>query len=198
MARYFKAKNKRECFRINYPMDERPVLLYGEKSYKIINLSERGIKLILHKDQNFTVQKKISSKLMIGEEHGYLVKGKIIIPSGAKLIYRFKLNSGEKQQLLLAQKNEKNIAFDIAGIIRSDFDLENCELHFPKNQDFLIKSLPDIDAFIEFKNGSQRIFISGKIIRTTLKNIILHLDIGISSKKIADQQRYLIRSGKIR
>lgn len=46
MTDYYQGSNTRECYRIEYPSKDRPVLKTEDAEYTLLNLSEKGAKFI--------------------------------------------------------------------------------------------------------------------------------------------------------
>lgn len=59
MAEYYKGSNTRECYRIEYPSKDRPVLKTEEAEYTLLNISEKGAKLIDLKERPAKIGQEI-------------------------------------------------------------------------------------------------------------------------------------------
>ncbi len=179
-------ENKRESFRITYPKDDRPVLYLGGKSYEIIDISEKSIKLDTNEDDFFDFY--LDATLYLMGDKNFRCNGivKMIDDKKASLQFLklFPVNMFEQSELLYhsiikIDSNEYRI-----------IDITEKEVIFECDQHVLYKLT--YKAKIVF-HDEESLTISGKIIRGGKSGIVLFLPKAtIPFPRIVKEQQYLI------
>ncbi len=72
------AEQRREYFRLEYPMSYRPSLKMGGKVFDVVEVSECGIKFLLPKQHSFGVDQKIKANIQFYDEEVFPCEGYII------------------------------------------------------------------------------------------------------------------------
>ena len=73
----YKKKNKRELYRIAYPVNDRPILKLLGNEFEVINISEKGIKFICKQCTEFTIDAEVKCTLTFRDHESFLLEGKI-------------------------------------------------------------------------------------------------------------------------
>ncbi len=80
------SKQKRQYFRIEYPVDERPTLVIGSESLEVVDTSERGMRVLPAKGSPVPTHIKGTLKFRDGSE--CMVAGQVVrqAPDGSLVI----------------------------------------------------------------------------------------------------------------
>jgi len=71
-------ENRREHYRIRYPLRFRPVFKYTGKKFEIIDISESGIKFFCENTEDFTAGQEVKGTLMFNDGTSMIIKGNIL------------------------------------------------------------------------------------------------------------------------
>jgi len=71
-------KNKREFYRIRYPLNFRPILKLAANAYEVIDISEKGIKFFCKKLYELKSNIEVEFKITFHDNESLNLKGKIL------------------------------------------------------------------------------------------------------------------------
>jgi hypothetical protein len=72
-----KETNKRELYRITYPVNDRPILKLQGNEFEVINISEKGIKFICKQCSEFKIDVAVQCTVTFRDNTSFLLEGKI-------------------------------------------------------------------------------------------------------------------------
>ena len=72
--------SRREYYRLNYPVNDRPEFRYKNLNFKISNLSEKGLKFITNAKHNinFNINDQIAGRIYFKDGNTALISGQVI------------------------------------------------------------------------------------------------------------------------
>ncbi len=73
-----KEKNKRELYRITYPVHNRPILKLLGNTFEVINISEKGIKILCTQCSGFKIDVAVQFTLTFRDNKSFSLEGKIL------------------------------------------------------------------------------------------------------------------------
>ncbi|MBM4250812.1 MAG: PilZ domain-containing protein [Deltaproteobacteria bacterium] len=113
MAKSDIEQNQREHYRINYPELERPQLQVGKVVYKVLDVSERGIRFLLPAQHGHIENQVVKGTLVFRSGKRVAIEGKIIRIMPLELTCSLHLKRSiplayimEEQRILLQKYNE--------------------------------------------------------------------------------------------
>ncbi|NOZ68617.1 MAG: PilZ domain-containing protein [Deferribacteres bacterium] len=74
----YSGRNRREHYRIRYPLTGRPRLTISDKEYEVIDLSESGLKFLCREVDEFTAGAAVRVTITFNDGESLHVKGKIL------------------------------------------------------------------------------------------------------------------------
>ena len=74
----YKENNKRELYRITYPVNDRPILKLLGNEFEVTNISERGIKFICKQCSEFKIDLEVKFTLIFHDNESFLLEGRIL------------------------------------------------------------------------------------------------------------------------
>jgi hypothetical protein len=78
----YRRKNKREFYRIRYPISCRPTLTYLGEDYEVVNISERGVRFICKKLHEFKPDLEMQFSITFRDDEPLEIEGKILRVEG--------------------------------------------------------------------------------------------------------------------
>ena len=85
-------ENKRNYYRLVYPIGDRPILKLGKRSFIVFNVSEQGIKFIKGDEFHLKIDEIVSGVLVFGDRATFPIEARI---------YRI----AQKQAVIVLSKN---------------------------------------------------------------------------------------------
>ena len=79
-------EQKREYFRLEYPYEYRPSLLYDEQQYPVMNISEFGVKFRAPNSQRFVVGQQLEVEIIFHDQEQYNCRGEVIRLEQASIV----------------------------------------------------------------------------------------------------------------
>jgi hypothetical protein len=73
-----KEKNKRELYRITYPINDRPILKLLGNEFEVTNISERGIRFTCKQCSEFAIGLEVQFTLTFHDNKSFLLEGGIL------------------------------------------------------------------------------------------------------------------------
>ena len=70
-------QQRREYFRINYPITERPSLITRDRTFEVIDVSEYGVRFKIPADSPFLVGEEIRADIRFPDDEIYICNGQI-------------------------------------------------------------------------------------------------------------------------
>lgn len=74
----YNEKNKRDLYRITYPINDRPILKLLGNEFEVTNISERGIKFNCKQCSEFKIGLEVHFTLTFHDNESFLLEGKIL------------------------------------------------------------------------------------------------------------------------
>ena len=71
-------KQRREYYRLEYPLFFRPTLFFGDKKFDVLDVSECGVKFHAKDINSFMIGEKLDANLIFKDEDTHTCEGKII------------------------------------------------------------------------------------------------------------------------
>ena len=71
-------EQKREYYRVEYPVNDRPALLLMDSEFEVIDVSEGGLKFRADNSERFTIGEILGATLKFADNQTFTCKGKII------------------------------------------------------------------------------------------------------------------------
>lgn len=79
-------ENKREFYRVRYPVSERPVLRLEGRTYEVIDISEKGIKFFCKQPWVFKVELEVQFTVNFRGDEQLELEGKVLRIDGSVII----------------------------------------------------------------------------------------------------------------
>ena len=71
-------EQKREYYRVEYPLNDRPALLSMDDEFEVVDISEGGLKFKVGVSEHFAVGDELGGTIKFSDNHTFDCKGKII------------------------------------------------------------------------------------------------------------------------
>ena len=71
-------EQKREYYRVEYPLNDRPALLSMDDEFEVVDISEGGLKFKVEASEHFSVGDELGGKIKFSDNYTFDCKGKII------------------------------------------------------------------------------------------------------------------------
>ena len=69
---------KRDYFRLEYPYEYRPIMVYDDQQYQVVNISEYGIKFKTHDAAHFVLDQQLEASIVFHDQETYPCCGQVI------------------------------------------------------------------------------------------------------------------------
>ncbi|OGI06977.1 MAG: hypothetical protein A2Y40_06790 [Candidatus Margulisbacteria bacterium GWF2_35_9] len=182
---------KRDFFRIKYPVEEQPTLLIGKTEYIILDLSEKGIKFKLNPNQSILSEVEIKGKLYFDNEKTLVLRGILSFNSSSTII--FTINDDHILKSLTEQTTRNNLPhkLEFGDLSFNDIKISNNTIEIQDRTQSLFKSMPAINAKVVFSDNNF-IEVAGTFLRIVDNQSVLLLSLSIPYQKILSEQLKLI------
>lgn len=178
---------RRDFFRIQYPLTGRPFVCVGNHEFPVIDISEKGLKFALEHEKELVFGDSIKVRLIQDNQEIARMEGRLAVTAEG----RVRFCPGDSD---LGQFNHE---------VQSWFKLESHEELFPVSladtcirlmeaEASFLAHLPTIEATVRFDDGEE-ILVSGQVLRVRHKEAVLFLSFGVPFSKIVSEQRNLIK-----
>ncbi len=108
----YRGENKREFYRVRYPINDRPILKLLGNEFEVIDISEQGLRFLCKQCFEFKPNLKVQFKVTFHDDESLALEGKILrIHENAVIIY---LTQGiplgriiQEQKYIIAKHSDK-------------------------------------------------------------------------------------------
>ena len=101
-------EQKREYYRVEYPLNERPALLSMDDEFEVVDISEGGLKFKVDSNINLSVGDELGGTIKFSDNYTFVCKGKVIRIDDGKVAINYThnlpLERVRLEHLLLIQK----------------------------------------------------------------------------------------------
>ena len=176
---------KREHFRIEYPSEDCPIVSVKSESFKVLDLSEKGIRFEIG-SKGIPLTETFSAKLVLNESTIINISGHLTIFANYKVRFIFVWDKPCAVDMDEADMPKVIIHGETYHVT----NLNSSHLHFHDLDNKIIKDLPPVEAFVCFHDGV-KFECSGNVLRMQDDESIFLLTTTLPYKRIIKEQRYL-------
>jgi hypothetical protein len=184
---------RREHYRINYPLVDRPSIEINNKVYEVIDLAEEGIKFYCPAKEVLPLSDHILFHLSDDSQEDLSAEGAYALSSEKQLI--FTPNNKSIIEHIKAKESllkDNLIKIRISGLQLPISSFTEKQLFCQLTSDLELAALPNLMFKLIF-HDKEPIMSEGKILRIQKHKIVLKINIPIPSQKIVSEQVFLAR-----
>ncbi len=178
-------QQKRQHYRIQYPLSVCPKLKLGDCFYDILDLSEKGIRVNIGA-QALKIPREITAKLIIHGRKDQIIKGRVHVDGNLNISFIMGANS------ILLELPASTVKVDIFNkVVVARY--ENNQLTFNEPWHQLFKHLPEFPVEVHFHDGTKVLQV-GKTYRLDEQIVVISFNTGIPFSQIVKEQLYIAKN----
>ena len=186
---------QRQFYRVKYPIMDRPHILILNKSFEVLDISEKGIRIFLTNDEAIPTEQISQGIIIIGKKGIYPIYGALSICRDYELLFEFK----HRNPLEIASHDNKtfrrirhklNLKFRVRQVLCDLVQILNDKVRLRYSEHKAHEFLPNINGIFITHYG-EKLHISGEIIRMGHGYVALELTTPIPYKIIIGEQKYI-------
>lgn len=184
---------RREHYRIKYPITEQPTFVVNKVHFEIIDVSENGIRIRLARGKKILISHNINVTVMLKNKIVTELYGSLSLMASHNYAFTPDPDPNlEKIKTYIRNRNEYPFDLIIMGIKISKADLSKDAIMINDYRKEILKKLPEVSGMANFLDSEQE-KISGKILRFQQTEMAIKLSTGVPYGKIIKEQLYLKR-----